>query len=395
MLAPAVGDAQPRRLAEDAAEAGALEPLKSTVTPLALGASLAAQTDAERATQRGRFAYVQTMLAFAAVGELAAFKTSFGALPRASGAAAPHDDLEDDAAICAALRDAYFDRWRLKSPEDDARWRELMLVGARFFANADVALLRQIRRDDDPGLADAEANLGAISASAAEPNQAVAAFEKAIAVYDVARVADGALASADEAFATQAGGAAGLAQGARPPPQYYAASALEALVPVAVAIAGAEAASGAIDAKDRNAATAAIDAVTRANAQAERVNQYLQSTWPCQPQLAEVRFWRAEREVLQWRYLAAFEPARAADMAKAAGAADDQFVAALAIALHAAGARDESFTVKRDQYLSFLRASGQDADAAARVLDAVADSDAGGATPQAWRPILDCGAGPH
>jgi hypothetical protein len=393
-FAVAAGAAQRQQLGQAAAEAGALEPLKSAVAPLVLGASLAAQTDTERATQRGRFDYVQTMLAFAAVGELAPFKSNFGALPKASAAAAPPDDLEADAAICAALRDAYFDRWRLNSPEDDARWRDLMLVGARFFANAEVGLLRQIRRDDDPGLADAEANLGAVLAGAVDPTQAVVAFEKAIAVYDAARVADAALANADEAFATQAGGAVGLAQGARPPPQYYAASALEALVPVAVAIAGVEAARGAIGAKDRNAASAAIDAVARANAQAERVNQYLQSTWPCQPQLAEIHFWRAEQDVLRWRYVAAFETAGAAEMAKAVEGADRQFVAALAIALHAAGARDESFTVKRDQYLSFLRASGQDADAAARVLDAVADSDPGEATPQAWRPILDCGAGP-
>lgn len=395
VISPAAGQ-ESALLWRDVAEAGALEPLRSPIAPLVLGVSVAAETGADRATQRGRLSYLQTMLAFSAVGQLAQFKASFGALPAAGVVAADLAGLEGYAAICAALRDAYFDRWRENNAADEPSWRDQLLIGARFFANAAVALLQQFHRDDGPGLADAEANLGGISASAGASALAVAAFQKAIGIYETARRGDAALSAADGAFATGlAGDGASVAQGARPPAQYYTASAVESLVPISVAIAGVGAARAALQAKDKAAAATAIDLVTRANAQADQVNQFLLSTWPCQPQLAELHDWRAQQDVVRRDYLVAFEPANGVDIAEATDAAAREFVAALAIALHASGPKDESFTVKRDQYLNFLRAAGKDADAAARVIAAVADSDVGGATPEPWRLIFDCGAAPN
>jgi len=373
----------------DAAAASALEPLKSPVAPLLLGASLAAQSDAERQTQLGRLQYVQTMLAFAAADQLAPFKTSFGPLPKVAAGALT--GLEGYAAIWAALRNAYFDRWRQNDAADDATWRGELLVGARFFANAAVAFLVQFPLDDGPGLADAQANLGAVSAAAGDAAQAVSAFQKAIAIYESARTREAALAGVDDAFATHGGGRADFLAGARPPPQYYKASAVESAVPTSIAAAAVNATLIALQAKDKAAATAALELVARANAQADRVNAFLLATWPCHPQLAEAHYWRAEQSVLRWTYLSAFEPGAAAEMAKAADAASREFVAALAVALHA-GSADDGFAVKRDQYVSFLRLAGKDADAAARELAAASTAEGGGPTPEGWRAILDCGA---
>jgi hypothetical protein len=378
----------------DAARAGALEPLRSPVAPLLLGASLTMRTDAERATRRGQLNYVETMLAFAAVGRLAQFKAIFGALPKYDPATSSAGDLDGYASVVALLRDADYDRWRQDNAGDDATLRDELLLGAKYFANAAVTLRQQFDADDGSGLADAEANLGSIAKSAGQTTQAVAAFRKAIAIYEAARIGEVALARVDAAFVTQLGGESGVTQGARAPAQYFTASAVQSLVPITIAIAGANEAQADLEAKDQSAAAAAIDLVAQANAQTDRVNQFLLATWPCQPQLAEVHYWRAQQNFLRWAYLASFQAPNAADKAKAVDDANHEFVAALAIALHASGPKAEDFTVKRDQYLSFLRATGKDAEAAAtsRVVDALADSDVGGPTPDAWRTVLNCGA---
>jgi len=366
-------------LARDAAEAASRANVDSGDAALLLGGALAA-TDADSLPPPERqFIYVEAMLGFLAADASAVFKARYGDPPEAkpdwSSAVAP-----EFAGAAANLRDAYLDRWRNSAVDPTQRKRD-WLAGASYFAHMTLRALEASPRRNQVAEIDALVNLGAIQHDMSGRDDSLTA---AIAGFALRREQAKALADADAAFAATAIPAG---RGEAPPSDDFAASAVEALAPVALAAVGAGTARQALAKKDAETARVALDTLAGAATEIENAESYLAASWPCSPGLVEGRLWRARQAALSAQYQ---ELAGGGDVAKLQASADRDFKAALAISLHAGGGDDPDFQTARDSYLRFLREAGRDPSEAQSLLVKAAATPPGAATPAEWRDALVC-----
>jgi len=380
---------------QDAARAAALEDIGSDVGPLILGNSVSMLKSDNGASARSRLVNTQAILAFAVINHLDLFKSAYGAATIIGLDASQIDDsLRDYIDTAAILRDAYYDRWTKPLAGDRPATLGAFGVVANYFATVEVSLRLKLTPDDRLALADAKVNQGLAQKQSGQPDRATDDYQAALALFEASRRDQTALAAADQAFAMNTEAASDLenAQGAAAPAQYVTTAASESYLPISIVADSVGGAQSALQAKQQDSAKSALDLIQRANTEGDWINQFLVTTWPCQPQLAKVHFWRAVLSGLRLNFAKTFTTEAAADQGKYLDDARREFVAALTISLHALGPTDDQFKTFLDQYEQFLKTNGQDGEAAtvAQAAQKLSPSDIGIAAPDAWTPPFAC-----